>query len=205
VEKYRERKVERFLSAEEIARLGNALASAEQDGSESPFAIAAIRLLIFTGARLGEILTLEWEHVNLSDRVLELPDSKTGRKRIYLNPPALDVLMQLPRFNSNPYVIVGRRTGCHLVNLQKPWQRIRHAAALDGVRVHDLRHSFASIAVSSGLTLPLIGKLLGHSKSVTTERYAHLADDPLRAANELVGQRLADALQTRGRQSKRSA
>lgn len=196
IERYREGRRERFLSAEELARLGAALDQSEHDAKDSLFVIAALRLLIFTGARLGEILGLRWVDVDLSQRTLELPDSKTGAKRIYLNPPAAEVLADLPRVEGNPYVIVGHRRGRHLVNIQKPWQRIRAQALLQDVRIHDLRHSYASIAVSSGLTLPLIGKLLGHTKFVTTERYAHLADDPLRAANDLVGQRIGEAFRS---------
>ena len=156
---------------------------------------------MFTGARLSEILTLRWEHVDFERQVLDLPDSKTGRKQIFLSAPALQVLSELPRVQGNPHVIVGERAGAHLVNLQKPWDRIRQAAGLEGVRLHDLRHSFASVAAASGLSLPIIGKLLGHTKAVTTERYAHLAADPIRAANDVIASRIADALQagSRGR------
>jgi integrase len=193
VERYREEKKERFLSLEELGRLGEAIRAGEADG-ENAFTMAALRLLIFTGARLGEILNLRWEEVDLEKGVLALPDSKTGRKRIYLNPPALDVLRVLPNIAGNPFVVVGHRRGARLVNLQKPWRRVRERAGLSDVRMHDLRHSFASVAVASGLTLPLIGKLLGHPKSATTERYANLALDPWRAANDRIGEELTKAL-----------
>ena len=196
VERYREETKERFLSPEELGRLGEAIRTADAEGANA-FAMAAVRLLIFTGARLGEILHLRWEDVDLENAVLMLPDSKTGRKRVYLNPPALDVLKALPRVAGNPFVIVGRRRHARLVNLQKPWGRVRQRAGLSDVRIHDLRHSFASVAVASGLTLPFIGKLLGHTKSATTERYAHLADDPLRSANDLVGERVSALLSAR--------
>ena len=149
--------------------------------------IAALRLLILTGARLGEILTLKWDFVRLDHAALWLPDSKTGRKTIYLSSHAVEVLRAIPHVAANPYVIVGLRPGSCLKNIQKPWGRIRKAAGLPDVRIHDLRHSFASVAVASGMSLPIIGKLLGHTKSVTTERYSHLAADPLRAANEKIG------------------
>ena len=191
VEKYREGKKERYLSPAEFARLAEVLADRERDGSESPFAIAALRLLILTGARLGEILSLRWEYVDLEHRALRLPDSKTGRKVVFLSQPAVDVLLALPRDLGNPFVIVGGKAGQPLRNLQKPWGRIRHVAALEGVRIHDLRHSYASVAAAAGMSLPVIGKLLGHTKSITTERYAHLADDPLKAANEAIGAQLA--------------
>lgn len=190
VERYRERKRERFLSEAELARLGEALATA----GESPYVIAAVRLLILTGARLSEILTLRWEHVDFERACLRLPDSKTGAKDIYLSPPALELLASLPRIEGNPYVIPGGSEGRHLVNLEKPWRRIRASAGLAGVRLHDLRHSFASFGAGGGLSLPMIGALLGHTQAATTQRYAHLASDPLRQASELIGKRIAAAM-----------
>jgi integrase len=194
IEKYRESCRERFLSEAELARLGDALREAEKHGSATPWAIAAIRLLIFTGARLSEILTLEWDHVDEDHGLFLLPDSKTGKKAVRLNAPARQVLESVPRVEANPFVICGERTGHHLVNLQKPWRRIRRAAGLDDVRIHDLRHSFASVCASSGQSLIVIGKMLGHSQPATTARYAHLADDPVKAASDEVGARIAAAM-----------
>jgi integrase len=194
VEKYRETRRERFLSQGELGRLGDALREAEQDKTSSPWVIAAIRLLTFTGARRNEILTLRWEHISEEHESLLLPDSKTGRKSIHLNAPALAVLQAIPRLDGNPYVICGERAGRHLVNLEKPWRRIRAAAKLDGVRLHDLRHSFASVAASGGQSLVIIGKMLGHSQPATTARYAHIADDPVKAATEAVGRHIASAM-----------
>ncbi|WP_422040140.1 tyrosine-type recombinase/integrase [Roseibium sp.] len=191
IEKYRENKVERYLTKEEFARLASVLEAAEEQKLEDPFVVAAIRLLIFTGARLGEILSLKWEYVDYEGARLLLPDSKTGRKTLYLNSLASEVLTTLPRIDGNPFVIVGKKPGEHLVNLRKPWYRIRKQADIEDVRIHDLRHSFASFAVAEGLSLPVIGKLLGHKKASTTERYAHLADDPIRSANERVAEQLA--------------
>jgi len=194
IEKYRESRRERFLSEAELARLGDALREAQTDNSATPWAIAAIRLLIFTGARLGEILTLEWEHIHAEHGLLMLADSKTGKKAIRLNAPARQVLESVPRLEGNPFVICGERPGQHLVNLQKPWRRIRKAAGLHDVRIHDLRHSFASVAASGGQSLLVIGKMLGHSQPATTARYAHLADDPVKAASDVVGARIAAAM-----------
>ncbi|MDP7098064.1 MAG: site-specific integrase [Rhodospirillales bacterium] len=194
VEKNPEKGRERFLSEEELVRLADVLNEAEHEGNESPYITAAVRLLIFTGARRGEILNLEWSHVDFKQAMLLLPDSKTGKKTIYLSPPALEVLANIPRLESNPFVICGNKPGEHLVNLTKPWRRIRKRAGLEDVRIHDLRHSFASVAASGGLSLPMIGKLLGHTQAATTERYAHLAADPIRAANEAIGQRIAAAM-----------
>jgi integrase len=193
VVKYREKRRERFLSGAEMARLGETLADAEAKGA-SPFVIAAVRLLVFTGARLREVLGLRWDYVDLEAGYLRLPDSKTGAKAVHLNAPARQVLHALPRVDSNPHVIVGGRPGAALVNLEKPWRRIRSAADLNDVRLHDLRHTHASVAVAGGLSLPLVGALLGHSQPATTARYAHFADDPVKAASELVGQRIADAM-----------
>jgi integrase len=194
VEKYPEGRRERFLSQAELGRLGDALRQAEQMKSCSPWVIAAIRLLTLTGARRNEILTLRWEHVSEEHESLLLPDSKTGRKAIPLNPPAMAVLNEIPRLIDNPYVICGERPGRHLVNLEKPWRRVRAAARLDDVRLHDLRHSYASVAASGGQSLVIIGKLLGHSQPATTARYAHLADDPVKAASDAVGRYIAAAM-----------
>ncbi|MEX2166522.1 MAG: site-specific integrase [Methyloceanibacter sp.] len=194
VEKYREESRERFLSQAELGRLGDALNSAERDKSCSPWIIAAIRLLALTGARRNEILTLRWEHVSEEHKCLMLPDSKTGRKAVHLNAPALALLQTIPRLEGNPNVICGEKPGHHLVNLEKPWRRIRKAAELDDVRLHDLRHSFASVAASGGQSLVVIGKLLGHSQPATTARYAHLADDPVKAASDAVGRHIAAAM-----------
>ena len=113
---------------------------------------------------------------------------------VYLNAPALKVLLKVP-MQANPHVIVGsRKEGCGLSGLDKIWYRIRKLAKLDGLRLHDLRHSFASVGIASGLSLPLIGALLGHKHATTTARYAHLSADPIKAANEAVGARLAAAM-----------
>jgi integrase len=194
IEKYREGRRERFLSPAELARLDDALRKAEEDQSGSTWTIAAIRLLTLTGARVGEILTLKWANVSEEHASLFLDDSKTGKKAIHLNAPARQVLKEIPRLDGNPFVICGERSGQHLVNLEKPWRRIRTAAKLDDVRLHDLRHSFASVAASGGQSLIVIGKLLGHSQPATTARYAHLADDPVKAASDAVGQLIAAAM-----------
>lgn len=194
VEKYRENKRERYLSAAELARLGEVLAEAERTTTELPSVVTAIRLLVFTGSRLSEILTLRWEFVDFDDACLKLPDSKTGAKVVHLNAPALEVLATIERKEGSPWVIGGAKSGTHLVNLQKPWRRIRAKAGILDVRLHDLRHSFASVAVGLGEGLPMIGKLLGHSQTQTTARYAHLAADPVKAATERVGAALVGML-----------
>jgi integrase len=193
LERYAERPRERFLRPNELTRLGDALTAADSDPANL-YQVAAVRLLIFTGARMTEILTLRWTWIDLNNGVIRLPDSKTGAKTIHLSAPARAVLDGLPRVSGNPHVIVGGKTGAHLVNLEKPWRRIRKAAGLDDVRLHDLRHSFASVGAGTGMGLPMIGKLLGHSQPQTTARYAHLDHDPVTAANEAIGRRIAAAM-----------
>lgn len=197
VKKFKERRRQRFLSPEEIRRLGDVLDTLDSAGLEPPPVTAAIRLLLLTGCRLNEVLTLQWQHVDLGRSLLHLPDSKTGPKVVYLNDHAKAVLMKLERFPDNAHVIVGSRSGGHLVNLQKPWRRIRSEAGLPEVRLHDLRHSFASVAAANGASLLLIGKLLGHSQPQTTARYAHLVNDPVREANEAIGKRIAGFMTSR--------
>jgi integrase len=205
VKKYREDKRERYLTKAELQRLGAVLADAQTKATESPFAVAAIGLLVLTGARLIEILTLRWEYVDLENEVLRLPDSKTGAKLIYLNAAAINLLRTMPRMAGNPYVIAGKNSGARLINLQKPWRRIRGKANLADVRMHDLRHSFASVAAGTGMSLPMIGKLLGHGQPATTARYAHLAVDPIRAASNLIGAELTAAMNgKKGAQTRRA-
>lgn len=186
IKKYPEKKRERYFSAGELQSLGRVLAEMEEERIELPSAIAAIRLLLFTGCRLGEILKLRWEHVDLSNCALRLPDSKTGAKVVHVGSAAIEVLREIDRIDGNPFVIVGRNPGAHLTDLQPFWQRLRGRAGLKDARIHDLRHTFASVAVSNGQSLPMIGKLLGHTQVQTTARYAHLANQPvLQAANDV--------------------
>jgi integrase len=219
IDKYPERGRERFLTGEELAKLGDAIREAETVGLPwdidhtkstakhapkeanrrtviDPFAAAAIRLLIMTGARLREILKLEWQHVDLERGLLLLPDSKTGAKSIILNAPALAVLAGLERIGA--YVIAGQSAGTDgekpRADLNKPWRSIAKWAGLAGLRIHDLRHTHASFGAGAGLGLPIIGKLLGHARASTTQRYAHLDTDPLRRASEHIGGRLAAAM-----------
>ncbi len=187
VQRFKERKVERYLSRKELARLAEVLEQAELERSEMPSVVAAIRLLLYTGCRRGEILTLRWQDVDLERRCLFLPDSKTGQKIVMLSEPALQVLAGIERQENNPYVITGWVKGKHLVNLKDPWGRIRAKAGIEDVRIHDLRHTFASFGAGAGFSLPVIGKSLGHTRASTTERYAHLANDPVRQMVEQVG------------------
>ena len=177
VKRYKEHKRERFLSPEETERLGQVLRDVEE---EMPSAVAALRLLLLTGCRMSEIRDLRWEYVK--DDCIELPDAKTGGRVVPLGPEARAVLSAIPRDEDNPWVIAGRLPGSHLTDLQRPWRRIRKQAGLEGVRIHDLRHSFASRALALGESLTMIGKLLGHTQVQTTARYAHLARDSIQTS-----------------------
>ena len=194
VKRYKEEARERFLNQEEFARLGRVLDEIDEDGSETRSAVAAIRLLMLTGCRLSEIQTLRWEHVELDTGELHLPETKTGSRIVPLAPAAVRLLSRLARDPDNPWVIAGKKPGSHLTDLQHPWRRIRARAGLDGVRIHDLRHSFASRAVALGESLPMIGKLLGHTQVQTTARYAHLAHDTVKASASRVGDSIGEAL-----------
>ncbi|WP_417793083.1 tyrosine-type recombinase/integrase [Terasakiella pusilla] len=238
IKKYKLVNHDRHLSSKELGALAETLRQAEKTKTEMQSVINAIRLLIFTGCRKSEITTLKWSFIDFDNGALNLPTSKTGQKVVFLNAPALEVLSNVKRIKGNPYVITGTKEASHLVNLRKPWVRIRETASVEllskngeygplisayenenerrptylelvtlcgkqgleeplgltDVRLHDLRHSFASVGVTSGMSLPMIGKLLGHKKTATTERYAHLAADPVKEANEALGQRLADMM-----------
>ena len=173
MQRYKTTPRERFLSVDELKRLGFVL-----DHAEDKQAAAAIRLLLFTGARSSEITGLRWDWIRGTRTVL--PDSKTGPKAVQLPPPARAVLNALPR--KGPFVFPNRRGDGPMTDLGLRWQKLRDLAGLDGVRIHDCRHTFASHAVMSGLDLYTVGRLLGHADVASTERYAHLADEHVRAA-----------------------
>lgn len=193
VKRFKEKKRERFLSKEEFARLADAL---DLEAQEAPIAAAAFRLLILTGCRLGEIQKLEWDDVDYERSEIRIPEakSKTGSRTVYLSEQGVKVLQSIPRLADNPYVIHGREPGSYLTDLQKPWRRVRKAAKIEDVRIHDLRHSFAANAAAQGLSLPMIGKLLGHTQAQTTARYAHLAADPVRKANADVARQISESM-----------
>jgi integrase len=190
VKRYKEIKRERYLTADELARLGRVL----RESNSEREAISCIRLLLLTGCRLSEIQTLKWEHVDLDAGLLRLPDSKTGAKLVSLGTAAVQTFKSIQKIEDNPYVITGQIEGQHLTDLQRPWRRLRKRAGLEDVRIHDLRHSFASDALALGEDLTMIGKLLGHTQIQTTARYAHLKTDPVRAAADKVSEAIAAAL-----------
>jgi integrase len=192
ISRFAEARRERFLSTAELGRLGEAFRLLETEGRFSE-GVAALRLLLFTGARLREILHLQWENVDLERGLLLLPDSKTGRKTITLNAAAMEVLQSLDRVGA--FVIPGSNWDSPRADLKKPWVAVTEMARLEGLRIHDLRHSFASIGAGAGLGLLIVGKLLGHTQAATTQRYAHLDADPVRRAADVIGATLTAALQ----------
>ena len=197
VEKYPERRRERFLTDAEFARLGRVLSEAVDSASASPIAVAAIRLLMLTGCRKSEILTLRWTDVDLEAGELHLADAKAGPRAVQLPPTAVRLLEALPRREDCRWVFPGedREGRFSGGGLHHVWQTVRTNAELEDVRLHDLRHSFASRALALGETLPVIGKLLGHNDIETTARYAHLARDSIHeAAERIAGSVAADIL-----------
>ena len=181
----------RQLSPAELQNIGEALNDFE--GSQ-PQAVAILRLLILTGARRNEILSLKWDWVDTEARALLLPDSKTGKKTIHLPAPALKVINKIKKTKGSPYVFPAMRGDGHYVGLPKVWRNIRDRAKMPDLRIHDLRHPFATMAVAGGDSLYLVGQVLGHQQAKTTEKYAHLPDDPVRAVADRTASKLDAAL-----------
>ena len=191
VVKNRERKRERFLTPDEFKRLGRALAEATTRRRVSPYAVAAIRLLILTGCRKREILHLRWEQVDVEAAELVLAATKTGPRNVSLSPRAVRVLKSIERVPGNPWVIPGRVEGRPMRNIDEAWGVVCELAGLTDTRIHDCRHSFASRALALGENLPMIGRLLGHSEIQATERYAHLDRDWVRDAAVRISESIA--------------
>lgn len=219
VERFKEQRKERFLTTDELSALGDALVEAETIGISyeidpskakakhaakvenrrtvfGPHAVAAIRLLLLIGARRREILDLRWADVDIGRGVLFLPDSKTGKKTLVLSAPAIAILENLPRIGK--FVIAGASAGTKdekpRSDLNAPWRAVMKRSGLENVRLHDLRHTFASIGVGGSLGLPIVGKLMGHTQASTTQRYAHLDTDPLKKATDAIGAHIANAM-----------
>lgn len=197
IKTFQTKKLERFLSQAELAHLGEALTAAEAEGV-NPVAVAAIRFLVLSGVRKSEALLLKWDEVDFERSCLRLADSKTGAKTVALGAAALSLLASLPRLENNPYVFPGTISRGPFVGLPKIWYRIRERADLQDVRLHDLRHHFASTGAASGDSLLIIGKLLGHRSAATTQLYAHLSDNPVRAAADRISDQIASAMMPKG-------
>ncbi|MCJ2077619.1 site-specific integrase [Methylobacterium sp. E-016] len=215
IDRYAEQSRERFLTSAELTRLGEAMREAETVGLPweldahkpkskhaprvenrrtvfAPSAVAAVRLLLLTGCRLREILNLQWSYIDFERGMLFIPDSKTGRKPVVLNAASLAILGALPQ--DGLYVVPGNDPKRPRHDLQRIWSSLTRRAQLQGVRLHDLRHTFASVGAADGLGLPIVGKLLGHAQAATTARYAHLDNDPVRRASERISSKIQSAL-----------
>jgi integrase len=197
IERFPETRRERFLTTEELQKLGQAFRDLDESGRFGT-AIQALIFLLLTGARLNEILKLKWSYVDLERGLLLLPDSKTGKKAITLNSASAAILGEMKikadDKRNGEYVFYGADVEIPRSDLKKPWAAVTELAGLEGLRIHDLRHSFASIGAGAGLGLPIVGKLLGHTQASTTQRYAHLDVDPLRKASNAIGSVLVNAL-----------
>ena len=202
IRKYKLRLRNRHLTREEYRRLGRALRDGEADGSISEPAAAALRLLILTGCRRDEILTLRWDDVDRNARELRLRDSKSGPCMVALTPAVGAVLGGIRRVPGNPWVIVGAAPGKRLMTLKSTWRRVKKRAGLHDIRLHDLRHSYATRALSLGESLTMIGKLLNHAQMQSTARYAHVMVDAEKAAAARVGDSIAAHVAGRGAASK---
>ncbi len=186
IEKFKEEKRDRFVSHEEFPKLAEAI-----NKELNPHVIAAIWLYLLTGVRKDELLSLKWSDINLERKELKLTDTKNGKAHyLPLSNAAIEILNQTPRLEDNSYVIVGLNPGCHLVNIDKPWQRIRRGAGLEDVRLHDLRRTVGSWLAQSGNSLHLIGKVLNHSNQSTTAIYSRFGQDNVRDALEQHGQQI---------------
>jgi len=197
IERFPESRRERFLTTEELKKLGQAFRELDEGGRFGT-AIQALMFLLLTGARLNEVLKLKWRYVDLERGLLLLPDSKTGKKAITLNSASASMLEELKtkadKDKNGEYVFYGADPAIPRSDLKKPWIAVTATAGLEGLRIHDLRHSFASIGAGAGLGLPIVGKLLGHTQAATTQRYAHLDTDPLRKASDAIGLKIVTAL-----------
>ncbi|MRI57744.1 DUF4102 domain-containing protein [Methylobacterium sp. DB1607] len=219
VQRFKDKRNERYLSTREMARFGAVLASSEaawraheeavaawtaagrtgrapklQADALNPSATNAVRLLLLTGMRKSEVINLQWHQIDAEHGYLRLPTSKSGAKSVPVGETVLAFLAGLPRLAGNPYVFPGQIAGRPFVNLGKIWERMRERAGLEDVRLHDLRHSFGATSASSGNSLLLLGSILGHRDPKTTQRYAHLARDPVRTAADQVSGLIATAL-----------
>ncbi len=184
----------RYLSSDELSRLGDALRQAEEEHTMLPSAVQAIRLLLLTGCRLGEVLSLKWSYVDFDNSWLNLPTSKTGPKIVHLNSAAVDVLRVCVGVDET-LVLPGRKNGQPMSDLKRPWTRLQKAAGIEDVRIHDLRHSYGSIGAAMNLGAPILKEILGHTDIRTTSKYMHLGNDPIKAGNEAIGSLIASRLE----------
>ena len=186
VKRFKEHKRDRWVTPEEMPKLTKSI-----DAEQNVYVRAALCLYLLTGMRKNELLSVKWEDIDLNQGQIRLSDTKAGRIHyVELSQAAISILKQIPRSEGNPYLIVGKKKGACLVNIDIPWQRVRRNAGIDDVRLHDLRRTFGSWLATQGTPLLHIGKLLNHSNSSTTEIYARLSQNPLRQAVEELGDKM---------------
>ena len=198
LKKYKEFPREGFLNGDQLGAIGAAISTLEGKGLVSPYSAAALRLLLLTGARKNEVLSLKWKYLNLDRGTARLPDTKNNRpKTLHLPALAVDILRNLkdsPWFSGEDgFVFPSDSKSGHLADLRRPWSTVCKQAGLTGWRPHDMRHTFASVAASSDESLLMIGAQLGHTKSKTTEKYAHLANNPVHDMTERTGAKIAES------------
>jgi integrase len=196
IERYKETNRDRFLSRPELERLGCVLASADRDGTEPKSVVSAVWLLLMTGCRLNEILSLRWEFVDLENRIIKLSDSKTGPRTHVIGDDAVMFLQAAPRSGECPWVLPHTDPEKSLPDytMEKAWRRIRKAAELPDVRLHDLRHTFGTIAGGLGLNAFIVRDMLGHRQVSTSARYVSRDADPLREASSRVSGSIVAAM-----------
>ena len=188
--RYRMEPKERFLSTDEMARLNAVLT---RDEFYCPQAVAVIRLLMLTGCRFGEVVSLEWDWIRA--KRIHLPDSKSGPRTVWLSSAARAVIDAIPRYSPDcPFLFPARPPTRHIDNFEYQWHRVRNEAGLPGLRIHDLRHNWASVAAMHGVDMVTVAKLLGHALVETTERYTHLSDQSVSDAADRVSGRIHAAL-----------
>ncbi|GKS58184.1 integrase [Nitrospira sp.] len=193
---FKEVKRDRFVTPDELPRLWMAL-----QNEPNPYVRGAFIVGMLTGARRSEVLSMKWTDLDLRQGLWKIADTKAGRPHyVPLPTPMIHELSKLPRLNENPYVFCGRWGRDHLINVSKPWRRIRKEAGLDDVRIHDLRRTLGSWLVAAGASLPLIGKALNHSRTETTAIYARMQLDPVREALEANATRMLTVIEGAAKQ-----
>jgi integrase len=189
VARFTEESRDRFVSSEELPKLIEAI-----DQESNQYARYALWLYLLTGTRKEELLTAKWSDIDFNRNELRLADTKNGKPHyLPLSDAAISILEQIPRAEDNPYIIVGKNPGSHLVNIDKPWQRIRKAAGVEDVHIHDLRRTVGSWLAQAGNSLHLIGRVLNHSNTSTTAIYSRFGQDNVRAALDRHGDQILQA------------
>jgi len=186
IDRYKENQRDVYLTMKQIEKVGFAFKEVEQH--HSVYMMAALKILLFTGRRTGEILTLRWEYLDFENSMMHLPDTKTGAKKFHISSTIKQILFSLP--SREGYVFKSNVPNKHITVVRHVWKKICNITGIENVRVHDFRHTYASFALNKGYSLPIISKMLGHKDLKTTQRYAHLYDNPVNQAVDRIDQQL---------------